>query len=542
MVVTKVLQIKTSRNLKRAIDYITRDNATLKLDTEHLEGDEDYSFEIVNGQVMKRLVSGHDLTDISDPQTIYEDFILLKESVDVLYNNDTLSDLKNDDRVLAHHIIQSFSPQDGLTPEQVNEIGRKTALELTGGDYQFVVATHMDKGHLHNHIIFNTTNEVTLKKFRWQINTARNLFQISNRYAELYGAKVLEPRLRNSHTEYSAWRRKNNFRFEIKERLNFLLKHSLDINDFLQKAKALNLQIDTSGKYVKYMLMDQPQERFVRDRTLSKKGKFSLEKIKEQIATNEVVYDLNVIKEKYDEEQESKQDDFELQITIEPWQVQQLTSQSIYVPITFGLDRKGTVSIPARMLDQNEDGTFTAFVKKNDFFYFLNADHSEQNRFINGTTLIKQLSAQNGEMILTKNKNITNLDRLVDEFNFLAINKVTNSKQFEELQAQFLEQLEETDKTLDVLDEKMTYLNKLMGALSDYQNNIVPSEVSLELLEKGKIDKNTKLEELQKEIKELQIERDTLKKHRDKIVKDYDFAKEMKEEREEMAHKNSKKL
>ncbi|MBM9834183.1 relaxase/mobilization nuclease domain-containing protein, partial [Enterococcus faecalis] len=87
----------------------------------------------------------------------------------------------------------------------------------------------------------------TLKKFRWQKNTARNLFQISNKYAELYGAKVLEPRLRNSHTEYAAWRRKNNYRFEIKERLNFLLKHSLDMNDFLQKAKALNLQIDTSG-------------------------------------------------------------------------------------------------------------------------------------------------------------------------------------------------------------------------------------------------------------------------------------------------------
>ena len=542
MVVTKVLQIKTSRNLKRAIDYITRDNATLKLDTEHLEGDENYSFEIVNGQVMKRLVSGHDLTDISDPKTIYEDFVLLKQSVDVLYNNETLSDLKNDKRVLAHHIIQSFSPEDGLTPEQVNEIGRKTALELTGGDYQFVVATHMDKGHLHNHIIFNTTNEVTLKKFRWQKGTKKSLEHISDKYAELYGAKVLEPRLRNSHTEYAAWRRKNNYRFEIKERLNFLLKHSLDMNDFLQKAKALNLQIDTSGKYVKYMLMDQPQERFVRDRTLSKKGKFSLEKIKEQIATNEVVYDLNVIKEKYDEEQESKQDDFELQVTIEPWQVQQLTSQSIYVPITFGLDRKGTVSIPARMLDQNEDGTFTAFVKKNDFFYFLNADHSEQNRFINGTTLIKQLSAQNGEMILTKNKNITNLDRLVDEFNFLAINKVTNSKQFEELQTQFLEQLEETDKTLDVLDEKMVYLNKLMGALSDYQNNIVPSEVTLELLEKGKIDKTTKLEELQKEIKELQIERDTLKKHRDKIIKDYDFAKEMKEEHEKAKYKNSNKF
>lgn len=532
MVVTKVIQIKTSRNLKRAIDYITRDNATLKLDTEHLEGDENYSFEIVNGQVMKRLVSGHDVTDISEPQTIYDDFVLLKQSVDALYNNDELSDLKNDKRVLAHHIIQSFSPEDGLTAEEVNEIGRKTALELTGGDYQFVVATHMDKGHLHNHIIFNTTNEVTLKKFRWQKGTKKSLEHISDKYAELYGAKVLGPKLRNSHTDYSAWRRKNNYRFEIKERLNFLLKHSLDMTDFLQKAKVLNLQVDTSGRYIKYKLLDQPQERFVRDRTLSKKGKFSLEKIKEQLATNEVVYDVTVLKEKYDEEQESKQDDFEMQLTIEPWQIQQLTSQSIHVPVTFGLDRKGTVSIPARMLDQNEDGTFTAYIKKNDFFYFLNADHSEQNRFIKGVTLIKQLSAQNGDLILTRNKNITNLDRLVDEFNFLAANNVTNSKQFENLQQQFLEQLDQTDKTLESLDHKMAYLNKLLGALLDYQNNIVPSEVSLELLEKGKIDKNTKLEELQKEIKELQIERDTLKKHRDKIVKDYDFAKEIKQTHE----------
>lgn len=529
MVVTKVIQIKSSRNLKRAINYITRDSATLKLDTERLEGDENYSYEMVNGQVMKRLVSGHDVTDISDPQTIYDDFILLKQSVDALYNNDELSDLKNDKRVLAHHIIQSFSPEDGLTAEEVNEIGRKTALELTGGDYQFIVATHMDKGHLHNHIIFNTTNEVTLKKFRWQKNTARNLFQISNKHAELYGAKILAPKLRNSHTDYSAWRRKNNFRFEIKERLNFLLKHSLDMTDFLQKAKALNLQVDTSGKYVKYKLVDQPQERFVRDRTLSKTGKYSLDNIKEQLATNEVVYDVTILKEKYDEEQESKQDDFEMQLTIEPWQIQQLTRQSIYVPITFGLDRKGTVSIPARMLDQNEDGTFTAYLKKNDFFYFLNADHSEQNRFINGATLIKQLSAQNGEMILTKNKNITSLDRLVDEFNFLAINHVTNSKQFVALQEQFLEQLDETNKTLAALDDKIIYLNKLLGALSDYQNHIVPSEVSLDLLEKGKIGKTMKLDELQKEIKELQIERDTLKKHRDKIVNDYDFAKEIKQ-------------
>ena len=124
------------------------------------------------------------------------------------------------------------------------------------------------------------------------------------------------------------------------------------------------------------------------------------------------------------------------------------------------------------------------------------------------------------------------MNKLVDEYNFLAINNVTNSKQFEALQNQFLEQLDKTDQTLESLDNKMTYLNKLTGALSDYQNNIVPSSLSLELLEKSKMDKNTKLEDLQKEIKELQIERDALKEHRDQIVSDYDFAKEIKQTHE----------
>lgn len=541
MVVTKVIQIKSSKNLKRAINYIARDDATLIPKTDTVD-DELFSYECVDGQVMKRLVTGHDLTDISDTDMIYEDFVLLKQSVDVFYDNATLSDLKNNNRVLAHHIIQSFSPDDNLTPEQVNEIGRKTVLELTGGDYQFVIATHVDKGYLHNHIIFNTTNEVTLKKFRWQKGTKKSLEQISDKHAELYGAKILEPKLRNSYTEYSAWRRKNNFRFEIKERLEFLLKHSLDKDDFLQKAKALHLQIDTSGKYVTYKLTDSPQERPVRDRTLSKKGKYTLDKMAERFAINEVVYNLENIKEKYDEEQAQKAEDFEMKVTIEPWQIAHLTQKSIHVPITFGLDRKGTVSIPARMLDQNEDGTFTAYLKKNDFFYFLNADHSEQNRFVKGTTLIKQLARQNGEVILTKNWEITELERLVEEFNFLSANKVTNSKQFQEMQERFLGQLEKTDQTLEQLDDKVAYLNKVLGALSDYQDGLVPSEVTLAILEKAKVDKTTDRNLIRKEIKELQIEREALQEARDRIVTDYDFSHQLTQEYRQKAKQSKPTL
>ena len=90
---------------------------------------------------------------------------------DNFLSNDGLYEFRHDRqevnqrRIHSHHIIQSFSPDDNLTPEQVHEIGRQTMLELTGGNYEFVIATHTDKDHLHNHIILNTTNTSTLKKF-----------------------------------------------------------------------------------------------------------------------------------------------------------------------------------------------------------------------------------------------------------------------------------------------------------------------------------------------------------------------------------------
>ena len=102
-------------------------------------------------------------------------------------------------------------------------------LEFTGGDYEFIIATHVDKNHLHNHIILSTTNTSTLKKIRWQKNTLKNLRAVSDKQAAKYGAKIIEPVMKNSFTKYSAWRRQNNYRFEIKQRLEFLLKQSTSL-------------------------------------------------------------------------------------------------------------------------------------------------------------------------------------------------------------------------------------------------------------------------------------------------------------------------
>ena len=536
MVVTKVFQIKQPGNLKNAINYIVNDAKTLKADDMN-DPENIFSYEVQGEEVFKRLVSGYDLTDSSDKETVYDDFILTKMSADSLNGNERLSDLKNPDRVLAHHLIQSFSPDDNLTPEQIHEIGRKTVLELTGGNHQFIIATHMDKGHIHNHIIFNTTNSTTLKKFEWKKGTKQSLSKISDKHSELAGAKIIEPKMNNSYTKYSAWKESNNFRQTIKSKLDFLLKNSVDLYDFNEKAKALDLEIDISGKYTTYKLKGSNQKRGVRDRTLSKNGKYNIDQIEERLKNNIAVIPLERISEKFNELQKTKEQDFEYKLLIEKWQIKERSQKSIYVEIEFGVDRKGTISIPSQKLDQLEDGNFYAYLKRNDFFYFLNDQNATQNKFVNGTTVIKQLSQKNGQSILTKNRNISMLNRYVEELNFLALNGVTNSTQFKELEAQFKNKLEETDQELERLDDKLAKTNKVLGALIDYQTNLTLSKASEEILQKARIDKNTDPEMIKKEMKEIHIERTNLKNVRDNIVKDYDRQQNIKKDHTKQKNK-----
>lgn len=55
---------------------------------------------------------------------------------------------------IAYHLIQSFSPEDDISPKKALELGREFAKKVTGGKHEFVVTTHIDKEHIHNHIIF----------------------------------------------------------------------------------------------------------------------------------------------------------------------------------------------------------------------------------------------------------------------------------------------------------------------------------------------------------------------------------------------------
>ena len=525
MVVIKTpKQIKTPSNLKIAVRYILNEAKTLVSGT--AESDLDFPLVYHDGELQMKLVSGNGISDFSVAD---EEMVMTKLAAAFKKGDDDLKELSSGKQVLAHHIIQSFSPDDNLTPEQVHEIGRQTMLELTGGNYEFVIATHTDKDHLHNHIILNTTNTSTLKKFRWEKKTLKNLRAISDKYAARYGAKIIEPTMKNSYTKYSAWRRQNNYRFEIKERLDFLLKHSLSLEDFKHKAAALDLQIDFSGKFVKYKLLDQPQQRNVRDDTLSKKGLYSLEKIKERISKNQLVFDVEELKEQYQESKEKTANDFELKLEVESWQVEQESKQGIYVQMDMGALNSGTILIPSHKVDKNKDGNYTIYIKEKDYFYFLNPDQSQKNRYMMGLTVARQLAKQNGETLVTKNAQISSMRELIKEYNFLVEHGVTDGTQFQHLEERFNEKIEATQEELRQLDERLGRYHKIEGALLAIQQSPENSLAAVQLLDDLGVPKDMGLEDVSQLIKQFQIEKGALQEFFDDTLKHYTDYRDIKE-------------
>lgn len=517
-------QIKTPSNLKIAMRYILNEAKTLVEDVK--ETDTDFPLIYHNGEMQLKLVSGYGIEDVSVAD---EEMVMTKIAAAFKKGDDDLKELNSGKQVLAHHLIQSFSPEDNLTPEQVHEIGRQTMMEFTGGDYEFVIATHVDKHHLHNHIILSTTNTSTLKKMRWQKNTLKNLRAISDKHAAKYGAKIIEPSMKNSYTKYSAWRRQNNYRFEIKQRLDFLLKQSTSLEDFKQKATALDLQIDFSGKFVKYQLTDQPQKRRVRDDTLSKKGRYSLEQIKEQVEKNQLVYDVSEIKERYQETKSEIDNDFELKLSVASWQVEQESKQGIYLQMDYGALNSGTILVPAHKVDKTEDGNYTIYIKEKDYFYFLNPDQSQKNRYMMGTTVARQLAKQNGELLVTKNPSISSMRELIKEYNFLVEHGVTSGTQFQELENRFNEKIKETDKELKQLDNRLARLHKIEGALITSEVAPENSFTAIQVLQELNIPTETELTDIQQRIQQYQIEKEALQEFFEDTLKQYTNYQEIKD-------------
>lgn len=208
----------------------------------------------------------------------YLDFPSYEEMVEMynvnFTNNDKLYEYRNDRQekhqqtIHAHYLIQSFSPEDNLTPEEINRIGYETIMELTGGRFRFIVATHTDKDHIHNHILINAIDCNSDKKLIWNYALERNLRMISDRISKMAGAKIIEKRF--SYRDYQKYRATSH-KFELKQRLYFLMQQSKSFDDFLEKAEQLHVHIDFSQKHSRFMMTDRAMTKPIRGRQLSKR-------------------------------------------------------------------------------------------------------------------------------------------------------------------------------------------------------------------------------------------------------------------------------
>ncbi|UYX27129.1 SAG1250 family conjugative relaxase [Streptococcus suis] len=225
----------------------------------------------------------------------YLDFPSYEEMVEMynvnFTNNDKLYESRNDrqekhqQNIHAHHLIQSFSPEDNLTPEEINRIGYETMMELTGGRFRFIVATHTDKNHVHNHILINAIDRNSDKKLIWNYTLERNLRMISDRISKVAGAKIIEKRF--SYRDYQKYRQSSH-KFELKQRLYFLMQQSKSFDDFLEKAVHLHVHIDFSQKHSRFMMTDRSMTKPIRGRQLSKRDLYDEEFFRTYFAKQEI--------------------------------------------------------------------------------------------------------------------------------------------------------------------------------------------------------------------------------------------------------------
>ena len=189
---------------------------------------------------------------------------------------------------LAYHLIQSFSPDDDVTPERAHELGRKLAMEFTDGKFEFIVATHINKDSIHNHIIINAVSFYDYKKLRTvPYRTAQRIRSISDRLCMKAQLSIIKDpqQLGQLYPTYIQKKRTTSNRTEVRKKLNFCLERATNYAQFLQMAQELGISVCHRGKHMTYLL--EGAGRAIRDISLADTDKFTYTGLVERLEDND---------------------------------------------------------------------------------------------------------------------------------------------------------------------------------------------------------------------------------------------------------------
>ena len=183
-------------------------------------------------------------------------------------------------RIIARHVIQSFEIGE-VTPELAHEIGKQFADEILGGKYEYVLTTHIDKDHVHNHLIFNAVDFVDYHAYKSYKRIYYDMREVSDRLCKENGLSVIPPSQNKgmSYKEYTEAKRGTSWKQKLKQTIDRLVITAKDYDDFLRIMQEAGYEIKP-GKYISFRA--EGQDRFTRSKTIGEN--YTEERIKERIA------------------------------------------------------------------------------------------------------------------------------------------------------------------------------------------------------------------------------------------------------------------
>lgn len=243
--------------------------------------------------------------DKTDEKILISSFGCFHETADIQFEFTLAQTKMRKGDNLAHHLIQAFDPGE-TTPEQAHEIGKKLADMVTGGKYEYVLSTHIDKGHIHNHIIFCAANFIDRTKYN---SNKKSLYQIRNandklckeyelstiiprkaqgfgsiEYTDESGQRVTRPAKTwaRSQGEYGAELRGASWKAQLREAIDRYITQSSAFEDFLRRMEADGYTVKRA-KYHSYKMPNADEKtRFTGGPSLG--PEYTDERIMERIA------------------------------------------------------------------------------------------------------------------------------------------------------------------------------------------------------------------------------------------------------------------
>lgn len=196
-------------------------------------------------------------------------------------------------RVLAHHIIQSFAPGE-VKPDVAHEIGVRFIEEITGGDYDYVIATHIDREHIHNHILMSPINRESLLRMEIDRTFLGNIRNLSDALCLEYGLSIITPadgKQRPQISEVYASAARRSKREILRERIDDAIRETSSWHEAVTYLREHHVEVETRPTEIVYRLTDIDMQRPLRGSSLG--IAYTEHAIQTRIA-REYIYDFTV--------------------------------------------------------------------------------------------------------------------------------------------------------------------------------------------------------------------------------------------------------